>query len=109
MDVIIGIGFDGAPHGGAGFASQVREVLRRFGKLSASIHGESWSPEWGEEQGEWFAASFDSFDDYAEARARILAVGAAHGQDAIAFTVGTVDVASCPKPEPKGKGYRDLL
>lgn len=104
MDVIIGIGHDGA---GIDFAGQVTKVIDRFGTLNAVIEGNSWSPHWGAETGSWFAVTFPDFDTYAEARARILAVGAANGQDAIAFTVGTVDVATCPKPDPKP--YRDFL
>ena len=104
MDVVIAIGHDGA---GVDFAGQVTKVIRLLGTLNAVVEGPSWSPEWGSEQASWFAASFPDFDTYIEARARILAVGAAHAQDAVAFTVGQVDVADCPRAERAG--YRDFL
>lgn len=104
MDVIIAIGHDNA---GVDFAEQVRQVIARFGKLHAVVSGTSWSPRWGDENATWFAAGFPSFDRYVEARARILAVAATHNQDAVAFTVGTTDVADTPAP--RTRGYRDLL
>lgn len=106
MDVIIAIGYDGADSP-LGFLGAVSSIIRRLGTLNASINGQSHSPGWGTEDATWLAASFPDFDTYAEARARILAVGAVENQDAIAFTVGTTDVAPCPKPDPKP--YRDFL
>lgn len=105
MDVIIAIGHDGATDT---FGSQVRKVIDRLGTLNAIVSGASWSPEWGTEDATWFAATFPTFPAYAEARARILAVGGANGQDAIAFTVGTTEVPTCPRTR-RAREYRDLL
>lgn len=102
VSVIIGIGFDGTDVPQL-FAAQVEAIVERLGEVTATIEGESWSPGWGREPGLWVAGEFPTFDAYLEARARILAVGARHGQDAVAFTVGSVDVASCPTPEPKAQ------
>jgi hypothetical protein len=107
VDVIIGIGHDGTDKP-AQFTLAVQSVIERLGTLNARISGWSWSPEWGAEEGAWFAASFQSFDAYTEARERILAIGGSYGQDAVAFTVGAVDVAACPEPAQKPL-YRDFL
>lgn len=95
MDVIIAIGFDGADLPGE-FEAQVESVVHRLGEMNASIVGETHSAGWGREEGRWYAVTFPSFMAYVEARSRILAIGAAHNQDAIAFTYGRTDVASCP-------------
>lgn len=105
MDVIIAIGHDGA---GPDFSEQVRQVIARFGILNAVVSGPSWSPEWGTEDATWFAATFPYWSTFIEARARILAIGGANGQDAIAFTVGDTDVAECPTTQ-RAREYRDLL
>lgn len=105
MNVIIAIGHDGA---GQDFAAQVQQVIERKGTLNALVSGSSWSPEWGSEDATWFAATFRDFDTYVEARARILAIGGSHSQDAIAFTVGDTDVAECPTTQ-RAREYRDLL
>jgi len=105
MNVIIGIGYNGSQDP-AGFRDQVAKVITRLGTLHADIEGRSSSEPWGAEPGTWFAAEFEDHGAYFEARARILAVGAAHGQDAVAFTVGTTDVADCPRAERAG--YRGL-
>jgi len=110
VNVIIGIGFGTlATVQARTFESNVDSVIRRLGTVEASIRGVSWSPQWGSEPAAWIAASFPSFDAYIEARARILAIGSAYGQDAVAFTVGSVDVAECPSAAQRAREYRDLL
>ena len=94
MDVIIGLGFEGSSNP-AGFRDLVRRVVTRLGVVNAEIGGVSVSSQWGAEEGVWFAATFPDFATYVEARERILAIGAVHRQDAIAFTVGNTDVAEC--------------
>jgi len=110
MNVVIGIGFGNIDNARdvAGFDNAVTRVIERLGTVNAVMRGESWSPEWGKEDGAWFAASFPDFDTYVEARARILAIGGTYRQDAVAFTVGTVDVADCPTTT-RARQYRDLL
>jgi hypothetical protein len=107
FDVIVGIGYNGCDARQA-FYNQVKMIVQRLGKLNALITGDSYSEEWGYEKATWYAASFESFGDYIEARDRILAVAATHNQDAVAFTVGNIDVPSTPKPEQKPL-YRDFL
>lgn len=110
MNVIIGIGFGNLTSDEPeNFTEDVEKVVKRLGKIEATMEGRSWSPEWGHENGVWFAASFPDFDTYVEARARILAIGATYRQDAVAFTVGTVDVADCPTEVTRAREYRDLL
>lgn len=104
MDVIIAIGHDNA---GVDFSPQVRAVIDRLGTLKAVVSGTSWSPEWGDENATWFAVTFGTYDRYVSARERILAVAAVHHQDAVAFTVGTTDVADTP--QSLRRAYRDLL
>jgi len=104
MDTVIAIGHENA---GPDFAPHVRAVIDRFGTLNAVVSGTSWSPEWGDENATWFAVTFAGFEDYVEARARILAIAAANNQDAVAFTIGDTDVAETP--QPARRAYRDLL
>jgi len=106
MDVIIAIGHDGARDS---FADEVRSVIARLGSVNAIIAGPSWSPGWGSEDATWFAATFETFPAYAEARSRILAIGAVNGQDAVAFTTGTTEVPPCPKHVRRARDYRDFL
>ena len=110
VDVIIGIGYGGIEPSrhSAYFYDDVLKVVNRLGVMNARILGDTYSPGWGDEPGAWIAASFSTYDRFLEARERILAIGGAYNQDAIAFTVGTADVAECPKPAPKTR-YRDLL
>lgn len=106
MDVIVAIGHDKA---GPDFAEQVRQVIERLGTLNATIGGVSSDPTWGVEEATWFAASFDWFPSYTEARERILAIAAAHNQDAVAFTIGTTEVATVVPSVATRRAYRDLL
>ena len=106
MDVIIAIGHDDA---GPDFAPNVRKVIDRLGTLNAVIEGTSSDPTWGDENATWFAATFETFPAYAEARSRILAIGASNGQDAVAFTTGTTEVPPCPKHVRRARDYRDFL
>lgn len=104
MDTVIAIGHTNA---GQDFAPQVRQVIDRLGTLNAVVSGTSWSPGWGDENATWFAVTFDGFDAYVEARERILAVASAHNQEAVAFTVGSVDMAETRLIPPRA--YRDFL
>lgn len=108
MDVIIGLGYDGSPNSDD-FKGKVMGIIDRFGTLNAEIVGMSRSPEWGAEEGCWFAASFADLDTFSEAQERILVVGSAHNQDAIAFTIGFTEVAACSPAERASAIYRDFL
>lgn len=106
MDVIIAIGHDGAAET---FGTEVQKVIERLGTVNAVVSGPSWSPGWGEEDATWYAATFPSFERYTEARGRILAIAGWHAQDAVAFTIGTTDVAETPHDVRLARNYRDLL
>jgi hypothetical protein len=107
MDVVIGIGYQNAAEP-LTFRNQVLAVVDRLGRTNAIMDGKSVSAGWGTEDGTWFAATFPSATEYYEARERIIAVGSAHNQDAVAFTFGTTDVAECPAPRAP-RTYRDFL
>lgn len=92
MDVIVAIGHDGSPDP-EGFKTGVRGIIVAYGELAAEINGSSADEIGGTEPATWFACSFPNLSNYTLARQSILNIAAMHGQDAVAFTTGEVDVA----------------
>lgn len=97
MDVIIGTA-DADPDISAYLASMVvRTIALNGGAVNARLDGLSSDEAWGTEHATWIAASFETTEAYERSRETILDVAGSYGQDAVAFTVGTTEIASTPR------------
>ena len=87
-----------APHW-INFQRQVEFTTeKRGGKVISIIIGQSHSPEWGVEEGAWFAVEFDGddFDLYC-LKTDLARLAQTYGQDAIAVTTGTTEFVERPE------------